>query len=242
MASHAETWFAARGTELSRVTALDVAAYLETRPRTWASRNVTRAALRHYWAFAGRREPPLAALRVPPKPQMVCRAVEPDEATLLAKAARTRGDAKGLAMALGLYLALRREEIASLRWDAFAGSWVTVVGKGDQQGTIPVHGAVLDLLAAYPRRGEWLFPGRGGRPHVHPVTVWAWILDVAKEAGVGRVTPHQLRHTSLATANDNLGDLRAVSTFARHRKLQTTMGYTRTTARKLAEVVDALDY
>lgn len=240
--AHASGWFAAADTDLSRVTAIDVAAYMETRPRTWASRNLTRAALRHYWAFVGRRDPPLAAIRVPPKPQMVCRAVEPDDATLLAKAARTRGDAKGLATALGLYLALRREEIASLRWDAFGGSWVTVVGKGEQQATIPVHTAVTDLLAAYPHDSAWLFPGRGARSHVAPATIWAWILAVADEAGVGRVTPHQLRHTSLATANDNLGDLRAVSTFARHRRLQTTMGYTRTTAKKLAEVVEALDY
>ena len=54
--------------------------------------------------------------------------------------------------------------------------------------------------------------------------------------------PHRLRHTALATANDRLGDLRAVSLFARHARVETTMIYTRTTARKLRQVVSALEY
>lgn len=60
---HARAWFAVVGRELSQATATDVAVYIETRPRTWASRNGTRAALRHYWASVGRQDPPLRALR-----------------------------------------------------------------------------------------------------------------------------------------------------------------------------------
>lgn len=65
MAARAEAWFADYGTDLSRAAAVDVAAYLETRPRTWASRNLVRAALRHYWAWCQRPDPPISALRVP---------------------------------------------------------------------------------------------------------------------------------------------------------------------------------
>jgi integrase len=59
---------------------------------------------------------------------------------------------------------------------------------------------------------------------------------------VDNVTPHRLRHTSLSTAQDNTGNLRAVMAFARHARPETTMGYTRTTARQLMSVMEAIDY
>ncbi len=144
---------------------------------------------------------------------------------------------------MGLYLALRREEIASARWDRLQDGWYTVQGKFDVVASLPVHPKLVQQLEAAPRNGSaFVFPGSQGRSHTHPGTVWLWIRKVAEKAGVGLVSPHQLRHTALATANDNTGDLRAVSVFARHKRIETTVGYTRTTARKLQAVVDALDY
>ena len=72
-------------------------------------------------------------------------------------------------------------------------------------------------------------------------TVWDWTSQVAEVAGLGHVTTHQLRHTSLTTALDNTGNLRSVMEFARHSRPQTTAGYTRTTKEQLLEVSDALD-
>ena len=62
------------------------------------------------------------------------------------------------------------------------------------------------------RRGPgelWVFTGRYGG-HVSPATIWQWVLHVAEGAGIGRVTPHQLRHTALTAAHDATKDLRAV--------------------------------
>lgn len=242
VAGDAEAWFTGQGYNLAAATAAEVAEYLLTKPRTYSSRNRLRTALGHYWASHEVDDPPLAAVRVPPKPRMVCHALEEHEGAVLANAARNRGDAKGLATALGLYLALRREEIASLRWSAFgAGGWVTIVGKGEVSRTIPVHPELAQLLAAHPRKGVWVFPGRS-QGHISPMTVWGWVLEVAREANVGHVPPHRLRHTALAAVHDATGDLRTTQQFAGHQRIETTVGYTRTTARQLAALVEALEY
>jgi hypothetical protein len=68
------------------------------------------------------------------------------------------------------------------------------------------------------------------------------VKDLAEEAGVGKIHTHRLRHTALTVANDATGDLRAVSKFARHRRIETTMTYTRTTETALSKVMESLDY
>ena len=149
---------------------------------------------------------------------------------------------KGLAVVLGLYQALRREEIATLTWDAFAEEgWMTIQGKNDKRRTIPVHPAVTEYLARVSPSGAHVFPGMTGNT-VNPATIWAWIRDVAEEAGVVGVRPHRLRHTALATLNDVTGDLRTVQAFAGHSNPLTTAGYTRATRKRLLAAVAALDY
>lgn len=240
----ADRWFDARQLDLARATAPPVVAYADTKPKTFASRNLLRAALTHYWSIVGHLAAPIKAIRVPPKPRMVCRALEPADAARLAQVAVLRADRQGLAVLLALYLGLRREEISVARWDAFAGDgWYKVVaGKGDREATLPAHPVLLRAVMEFPRRSPWLFPGRSGVLPVCPATIWAWVQDVTEEAGLGRVAPHVLRHTCLATANDATGDLRAVQEFARHSKPETTAGYTRATARRLTDVMRSLDY
>ena len=63
-----------------------------------------------------------------------------------------------------------------------------------------------------------------------------------REAGIGDVRTHQLRHTSLTTALDNTGNLRSVMEFARHSRPQTTADYTRTTKEQLLAVMEALNF
>lgn len=240
----AERFCEQRGTDLRLASAVVVADFADSRPLSWSSRKLVRSALSHYWAATRRKSPPLGAIRVPPKPDMVCLALEEDDARILAKAARARGDLAGLAVLLTIYLGLRRAEIAGLRWSNFDGAgWIRIIGKRDREGRLPVHPHVLAALAATERAGPWIFPGRPGvRDHVAPATIWHWHRAVAIEAGVGAVPPHRGRHTCLATANDRTGDLRAVQDFARHTRPETTAGYTRTTKRRLTAVMEALDY
>jgi integrase/recombinase XerD len=235
-------YFQGRGWDLARATPEQVAVYAATRPLTFGVRSLLRISLGHYWAFTDHPHPPVKAVRCPPKPAMVCKALDDDDARLLSKAARARHDHKGLVVVLGLYQGQRREEIATTRWETFDGSgWMTVVGKGAKSRTIPVHAATLEALSYVERSSEWVFPGRS-RGHASPASIWNWVRLVADEAGVGLVRPHWLRHTCLATQNDRTGDLRAVQHFAGHARSATTEGYTRATKAALRRVSDALDY
>ena len=134
-----------------------------------------------------------------------------------------------------------REEIAAAEWSRFSDdmSWYTVTGKLDKTATLPVHQMLRDELAD--GGTGFVFPGRFGG-HVSPATIWDWTKRVAAEVGLHNFSTHQLRHTALTTANDSLGDLRAVQTFARHKRPETTAGYTRTKQTRLREVSDSLDY
>lgn len=239
---HVEGWLADEGGSLAEATATDLARYADTLPNSTSTRRHLRSSLAWWWGFTGREGPPLGAVRVPPKPDMLCRALEEPDAQLLAKAALGWWP-EGAAVLLGLYLALRREEIAQARWDRFdGGEWYTVQGKFGRVATLPVHPVLREELRDRRNGLAYLFPGARGRPHVCPTTIWTWTRRVAEAAGVGLVPPHRLRHTALATANDRTDDLRAVAAFARHRRVETTMGYTRTTARQLQAVSDSLDY
>ena len=104
-----------------------------------------------------------------------------------------------------------------------------------------MHPVVAEAMTSLPRSSPWIFPGRFGGP-VKASTIWAWVGTVVTEAGLGHVAPHLLRHTSLATANDATGDLRAVQDPARHSEISTTAGYTRTTTRRLIAAMEAIDY
>ncbi len=238
----AERWCAEQSRDLATLAPEMVVDLAETRPLTHSTRTILRASLRHYWEHVGRADPPVKAIRVPPAPRHVCRAQEEDDARLLAKAARGRGDRKGLAVILGLYQAMRREEIATAQWAWLRDTGhIRVMGKGSKERRIPLHPVAAEALTWVPRTGAYVFAGRYGGP-VTPATIWAWVREVSAGAGVPVVPPHVLRHTSLATANDNTGDLRAVQAFAGHAKPETTAGYTRANARRLAAVVASLDY
>jgi integrase len=238
-----EAWMAEHGHDLRTAPPSAIAAYAGSRAASWSTRKAIRTTLTHYWAMVDRPRPPIGAVRVPPKPRGHCRAFDEDDARLLAKAARSRGDDAGLVVAFGLYCALRRAEIAGLRWENFSdGDQLTVRGKFGVEATIPVHHVVLELLDAkgWQQHG-WLFPGRFDRG-LNPATVWSWTLQVAEEAGVAGATVHRLRHSALATANDNTHDLRSVQELARHARPETTSLYTRTTKQRLRAVVEAIDY
>ncbi len=242
--TRALSWCEDRGLELKRLPLAEVLAYADSRPFTFSTRKLVRDALRHYWEITGRKDPPLKAIRVPKRPEMVCKALEEDDLRILGKAARARGDDPGLAVCLGLYQGLRRAEIASLTWTALdlESGWLTVCGKGDKTGRLPIHKNVAELVRAKPaNRSRFLFPSPKGGP-VTPMCIWNWARRVSDEAGVGKVAPHRLRHSSIAEINDRSGDLRGAQTFARHSDPRVTSGYSRTKDRRLVELVALLDY
>lgn len=240
-ARHADEYLIKVGTSLDTCRATELAQWGNLLPNSHSSRGQAVAALRHYWIFTERRQPPAGAIRVPPRPEMVCRALEDYETRALVKVS-VGWWPQGTAVLMGLYLALRRFEIAKAEWSRFDPplEWYRVTGKRDKTATLPVHPVLASELVD--RRGEgWIFAGRYGGS-ADPATIWQWIMKVAEVAEVPSMTPHRLRHTALTWAVDAGKQLRDVQTFARHSDPSMTAKYTRTTRNRLREVVDALDY
>lgn len=211
-------------------------------PNSPSTRRQLRTALKHWWESQGvvGRE---SAIRVPKPPRGVYRGLEDDEAKLLAKAA-VGWYPEGTAVLVGMFLGARNFEIASMKWTAFTRGmdWVTIHGKHNRIRSVPVHPRLQVELRPHVSVFPQVFPGSRGRAHVTTATVNNWVKLVCDHAGVTSVTPHQLRHTCLATMNDNTGDLRTTQDFAGHARPETTAIYTRTTERRLLEAMDALDF
>jgi integrase len=139
---------------------------------------------------------------------------------------------------------LRRSEFINLRIDSVvqigAAYWLHVpLGKMRTDRYIPLHPQLKELLdewvAQRPAslREPWLFMDRGRRIGVRRVEEAVW--KVAREAGIGHTTPHQLRHT-LATQAINRGmSLEAIAALLGHKSLRMTMVYAKIANRTVAQ-------
>jgi len=139
---------------------------------------------------------------------------------------------------------MRRGELLSLTVDGVVqiGSafWLRIpVGKLHNDRYIPLHPSLKLLLDAWLERrpqglrSNLLFMERG-RP-LPGSRVDAAVRKAATLAGIGHVTPHQLRHT-LATQAVNRGmSLEAIASLLGHRDLSMTMVYARIADRTVAD-------
>lgn len=139
---------------------------------------------------------------------------------------------------------LRKGEYLALTIDAVVriGSayWLHVpVGKLHTDRYIPLHPELKALLDDWrARRPEGLRSKLLFVEHGRPIPVSrvdAAVAKAADAAGVGRVSPHRLRHT-LATQAINRGmSLEAIAMLLGHRSLRMTMVYARLADRTLAD-------
>src|SRR5207247_5347321 len=139
---------------------------------------------------------------------------------------------------------LRKSEFLDLTVDSVVqiGSayWLHVpLGKLRTDRYIPLHPQLKDLLdewlAQRPAglREPWLFIERGRR--IGKQRVEEAVAKAARAAGIGRVTPHQLRHT-LATQAINRGmSLEAIAALLGHKSMRMTMVYAKIANRTVAD-------
>jgi site-specific recombinase XerD len=139
---------------------------------------------------------------------------------------------------------LRRGEFLDLKIDSIVqiGSayWLHVpLGKLRTDRYIPLHPQLKELLDEWVAnrpanlREPWLFMAHGRR--LGPDSVRKAILKVAGEAGLGKVTPHQLRHT-LATQAINRGmSLEAIAALLGHKSMRMTLVYAKISNRTVAD-------
>lgn len=237
----AKRWTDAHNVKLMMLTPSQTREMADTWPRSNASRRQVRAALRHYWTMHGVAGP-LDAIRVPKRPKPRWRGLEDDQVRQLLATARADWP-RGGAVYLGAYLALRREEIATLRWADFDDDlgWVTILGKGDRTRYLPVHPALQSVLRPQRWPGEFVFPGRLGG-HVTLATINKWISEMGVAAGIGHIYPHRLRHTSGGKVNTETRDIYAAQGWLGHADVSTTEGYSRLDADRLVASMWALDW
>lgn len=240
----ADEWLTRQGTTLDEASATDIREWSEQRVKnSHSSRGQASAALRHYWDMTERPRPPVGAIIIPPAPDYECRAIEEAQARDVVKVSLGWW-MEGTVTLSAMYLALRRFEIAKMEWARFTDDLTEyrVTGKYSKTKTLPVHPILVSELEDKRNGSPWVFPGRFPGRHIADATVGTWIEKVGWAAGIDHLEPHELRHTALATANDEMGDLRAVQTFARHSDPSTTAIYTRTKKKRLREVSDSLNY
>lgn len=143
-------------------------------------------------------------------------------------------------------LGMRRGEVAALQLDDIdwrAGE-IRVRGKGNQVERLPLPNDVGEALADYLRHGrpssldDRRVFARVKAPHqaLTPGGVTQVVISAGRRAGLGDVTPHQLRHTAaseLLRAGAPLGE---IGQLLRHRSQLTTAIYAKVDRDRLREL------
>lgn len=227
----------------------DLIGFAATIPFTYASQMQFVCAFKAYWSSAVMRNPdacPAKAVRVPPKPEMTCKAVTGDELDRVLSAASKEGPGVLAQVGLLYYGALRRFEVAELPRSADYSDWLRFMAKGARIRNVPITDELREILDAYYASRDddspWMFPGRMAGTHVSPATVWSNLRIVGAASGVRDLRPHRLRHTAGATMHDATGDLRGTAEFLGHSmsSLSVTAGYTMTKQQRLRELGSTL--
>lgn len=145
---------------------------------------------------------------------------------------------------------LRASELCDLAADAVTqigdGHWLRVpVGKLRNDRYIPLHPDLVELFADWTAtNADHIRAQRRLVADEHaPIdrrTVHRIVATVAKQAGIGHVHPHQLRHT-LATQAINRGmRLEAIAALLGHRSMEMTLVYARIADRVVGDEYEAV--
>lgn len=188
---------------------------------------------------------PIFAGDTPIRDRPLPRFLDDADATKLLNAARSLPDLfDRVAVEVLARTGLRKGEFVALSTDAIVrigdGNWLrTPIGKLHTDRYIPLHPRVKTLLEEWiTHRGEQpnsrlLFTDRGRA--MPGSRVDKAVHNAASAAGIGHVTPHQLRHT-LATQAVNRGmSLEAIAALLGHRSMSMTLTYARIADRTVAE-------
>lgn len=153
-------------------------------------------------------------------------------------------------LALAYDAALRREELCSLNTDDLDPGHRTLRIRAENtknrlERVVPYSAATGVLLSAYlahraaiSRARGRLFLSESRRNYGEPVTSWTWskvVRRIADEAGVPRFSTHTTRHLCLTDLARMGWELHAISAFAGHRSVESTLRYIHLSGRDLAD-------
>lgn len=143
---------------------------------------------------------------------------------------------------------LRVSELVSLRCEDLNldAGLLTCIGKGSKERRVPVGKLALQCVERYLLQREqrlihkvsaYLFLKATGKP-LRREEFWRAIVKYGEEAGIGRVTPHMLRHSFATHLVEGGADLRSVQTMLGHADIGTTEVYTHVVNERLRELID----
>lgn len=229
----------------------DIVAFL-ARARHPRTRNRELADLKAFYRFLRERglrsvDPTSGITRIR-EPRNLPRPLPHRHAVLLLAAAPSVSRRAHVVVATLLYAGLRRAEacglmVADVDLDSRE---LRVMGKGSKERVVPMAGKLAVVLSAWRARPDadagYLFPGQRDGQSISPVTLWRDVSLSAQLAGVGRVSPHRLRHTAATELLDRGADISYVQAFLGHESLASTQVYTKVRMRRVAKWVRQLDF
>jgi integrase/recombinase XerC len=127
-------------------------------------------------------------------------------------------------------------------FDPKAGT-LRIRAKGGKEQLVPLGDPAIQAIAEYltergePDLSDPLFLNRFGR-RLTTRSVQRLIRQLGLQLGIGRVTPHSLRHSFATHLLDAGADLRAIQELLGHVSLSTTQKYTHVSVSKLMETYD----
>lgn len=217
---------AANPVPLPEVTETIIAAWIESFPWRSSRRTTYFHALKSLFAFALRNgyigADPTAGIRVPSPEEKEPRALSRDQYEALVAAAFARSPVHGYAVELLYYSAGRIGEVVGLTWDRVTPAGVIFAQtKGGRERTVPWSPGLKHAI-------EGLHTHFGEQDRVLPradATVWTWVREAGRAAGIEGVHPHLLRSTAATMMNRGGAELVVVGKVLGHRKVTTTQRY-----------------
>jgi len=237
------TWrfFGAVRVPVEKITEQQIAEWIETFPFRSSRRTTYFHGLRSFFSWAVRNEhiakDPTAAISVAAPEEKEPRALTVEQYEAVKAAAYNRDLVRGYAVELLYYSGGRIGEVVRLTWDNVTSEGIIFTKtKGGRERLIPwspgLKRAVDGLRSRFGEQGRVL-------PRAEQ-TVWAWMRDAGRDAGVPRVHPHLFRATAATRIQQRGGMPTSVQHLLGHRKLVTTQRYLQTDRQDIAKAVQLL--
>lgn len=129
-------------------------------------------------------------------------------------------------------------KLADIDWEP---GMLICFGKGSKQRKVPLGRSAIEFLRRYlPARQRLLREAQSQRLFVeaggHALSrqkIWLIIKDYGRQAGIGYITPHLLRHSFATVLLEHGADLRSVQLLLGHADIGTTQIYTHITDDKV---------
>ncbi len=150
----------------------------------------------------------------------------------------------------GVYTGLRKRDLLSLRWkgiDLERGLIRLTEAKTGRTRNIVLNKDMLTLLNSLPVKGEYVFPGKNGKPFVDIKRSFQTALN---DAGIEqsndakqKIVFHTLRHTCVSLLTERRADTTMVQNYVAHASEEMTKHYTHLTeeySRKTGSVLNGL--